>query len=62
MIKRTIIVFSCLVVLASCSKTRTCECSNSNGKYIAFEYDETKRKAKKTCEGLNTNDTKCELK
>lgn len=62
MIKRTFIAIGCLIVITSCNKTRTCECTNSNGKYIAFEYEDTKHKAKKTCEGLNSGDTKCELK
>ncbi len=46
----------------SCSKERTCECTNSNSTYDAGTVDQTKSQAKKYCEGLSAGDTKCKLK
>ncbi|MBL7902655.1 MAG: hypothetical protein JNK73_11725 [Bacteroidia bacterium] len=48
-----------IMSLASCKKNYTCECTNSNGTYIAGEVEATKSKAKKHCEGLSTNSTNC---
>jgi hypothetical protein len=51
-----------LISFMSCSKERTCECTNSNSTYDAGTVDQTKSQAKKYCEGLSAGDTKCKLK
>ncbi len=54
-----IILVPVIMNLASCKKTYTCECTNSNGTYSAGEVETTKSKAKKHCEGLSTSNTSC---
>lgn len=40
-----------------------CECTNSQGTYIAGEVEKTKRQAKKYCkEELSSGETVCKLK
>jgi len=51
-----------IMSLASCKKNYSCECTNSNGTYIAGEVEATKSKAKKHCEGLSTASTDCVAK
>ncbi len=51
-----------IISLSSCKKNYTCECTNTNGTYVAGEVEATKSKAKKHCEGLSTNNTACVAK
>ena len=51
-----------IMSLASCKKNYTCECTNTNGTYVAGEVEATKSKAKKHCEGLSTSNTECVAK
>lgn len=59
---RIFILFIAFIGLFSCKKTRTCECTNSQGTYIAGEVDKTKRQAKKYCKELSAGETTCSLK
>ncbi len=51
-----------IISLSSCKKNYTCECTNTNGTYVAGEVEATKSKAKKHCEGLSTSNTECVAK
>jgi hypothetical protein len=59
--KMAVIAMFC-VVAGSCRKKVQCECSNSNGTYLAGEINDTASKAKKQCESLSTADTRCYIK
>ncbi len=57
-----IIVFLFVVSISSCKKDYICTCSNANGTYDAGDVTSTKNAAKKYCESLSSNDTKCAVK
>lgn len=59
---RITLLFIAFSSLFSCKKTRTCECTNSQGTYIAGEVDKTKRQAEKYCKELSAGETTCKLK
>jgi len=60
---RKIVFLAMMCVLAvSCRKKWQCECSNTNGTYIAGDIEATRSKAKKHCESLSTADTRCNIK
>ncbi|HQQ94853.1 MAG TPA: hypothetical protein PLQ93_09880 [Bacteroidia bacterium] len=60
--KNHLLIALLVFCVSSCKKTWTCECSNSNGTYKAGEYEGTKSKAKKHCQGLSSQDTNCYVK
>ena len=51
-----------LSTLISCTKERTCQCTNSTSTYDAGTVDKTKSQAKKYCKTLSTGNTVCDLK
>lgn len=62
MINKKIIFFVfTIILLASCKKTYTCNCSNENGSYVAGEIEGTKRQAKKQCQSLSSGSTTCDI-
>ena len=62
--KKMKLLFLLVVIIASssCKKEWVCECTHSNGSYIAGYLDDTKRKASKSCDELSKGDTKCVIK
>ena len=58
---RIIALFGVLAFV-SCKKNRNCECTNSQGVYVAGEVEMTKSQAKKYCKGLSSGETTCKLK
>lgn len=57
----TFAIFLALLI-TSCKKERTCQCTNSNGVYDSGTTDGTKSQAKKYCKTLSTGETECTLK
>jgi hypothetical protein len=57
-----IIALFAFVLLISCKKERTCECTSSNGTYDSGTLDATKSYAKKYCKDLSVGETTCKLK
>ena len=51
-----------MLIVASCKKERTCQCTNSISTYDAGTLDATKKYAKKYCEDLSAGETECNLK
>lgn len=62
--KKIILISGILISMAcmSCKKTWQCECKNANSTYAAGEIEDSKRKAKKSCEALSSSSTECYLK
>jgi len=62
--RKTKIFFLLMLIITSisCKKEWVCECTNSNGSYIAGYIDDTKRKANKSCDELSKGETKCTIK
>lgn len=56
------LTFLCGLIFSACSKSRTCECKNTNNTYDAGETDATRHQAKKYCKELSSGDTECHLK
>lgn len=59
---RYILIILFALGIMSCKKDYTCACTNSNGTYNAGDITTTKSSAKKYCEGLSTQSTKCTIK
>jgi hypothetical protein len=57
-----VLILSLALSAFSCKKTRTCECKNSNGTYVAGEKEGTRYQAKKYCKSLTNGSTTCYLK
>lgn len=51
-----------ICMLSACKKDYDCQCTNSNGTYIAGTITNTKMQAKKQCQNLSTGSTTCTLK
>lgn len=56
------IIIILLIANSSCKKEWVCECTHSNGSYVAGYIDDTKHKASKSCNELSKGDTKCTIK
>ncbi len=61
---KTLTLFALLILstLTSCTKERTCQCTNSTSTYDAGTVDKTKAQAKKYCKTLSAGNTVCDLK
>ncbi|MBC7556794.1 MAG: hypothetical protein H7195_07510 [Chryseobacterium sp.] len=51
-----------ILIITSCKKERTCQCTNSTATYDAGTLDATKKYAKKYCEDMSNAETECKLK
>lgn len=60
--KKHIAIFLFAVLISSCKKEYTCQCTNTNGTYDAGVTTDTKDGADKYCKSLSSTSTNCSVK